>query len=350
MRLRFVGLAMIGLMQAASAGELGLPWLRGAADLGPGTPNAAPALPGEPVVRPHLPPPPPENITFEAGARYWFSTGRLTKELYDDPRRSPALNSRLTYDGLTAGSFEGYGRFDLTYGTFVKGTIGFAGLNNGTLQDEDLPPNTLPYSSTSSPLGSGRLNYGTIDLGQIVVTSGRARGSVILGYGHLTETMNAFGCTQTAANPLICMPAISTGTLAITEETHWDFARLGVMGEYKLLDRLTLSGEAAWLPYVQVSGLDTHWLRLGATLNSLSGPISQSGSGTGVQLESILSYQVTDCFNLGIGARYWYLQTRGSADLEQRIIGLNSPVSQPLNFTTWRYGGFAQGAYRFGPF
>ena len=49
MRLCFVGLAMIGLMQTASAGELSLPWLRGAADLGPGTPNAAPALPGQPV-------------------------------------------------------------------------------------------------------------------------------------------------------------------------------------------------------------------------------------------------------------------------------------------------------------
>jgi hypothetical protein len=348
MRLCFVGLAMIGLMQTASAGELSLPWLRGAADLGPGTPNAAPALKA-PAVR-QAPPPPSENITFEAGARYWFSTGRLTKDLYDDPRHSTLLNSRLTYDGLRAGSFEAYGRFDLSYGTFVKGNIGFAGLGSGTLQDQDPPPNTLPDSSTSSSAGGGRLNYGTIDVGQIVVTNGRARGSLLVGYGHLTETTSAFGCTQNSANPLICFPAIPTGTLAITEETHWDFARLGVMAEYKLLDRLTLSGEAAWLPYVQLGGLDTHWLRLGSSVGSLSGPIPERGNGTGVQLESILSYQVTDCFNLGIGGRFWYLQTHGNTDFEQQIIGFNSPASQPLTFTTWRYGGFVQGAYRFGPF
>jgi hypothetical protein len=112
---------------------------------------------------------------------------------------------------------------------------------------------------------------------------------------------------------------------------------------------LTLSAEAAWLPYLQVRAQDTHWLRLGTTLFALSGPINEGGGGTGVQLEGLLSYRVTDRFTLGLGARYWMLQSRGEADFEQIIVGVNNAVSQPLNFTTVRTGAFAQGSYRFGP-
>ena len=52
----------------------------------------------------------------------------------------------------------------------------------------------------------------------------------------------------------------------------------------------------------------------------------------------------------GSGGRYWYLQTHGGADLENVVVGLPyPPAAQPLNFNTTRYGGFAQGAYKFGP-
>ena len=62
-----------------------------------------------------------------------------------------------------------------------------------------------------------------------------------------------------------------------------------------------------------------------------------------------MSYAVTDKVTVGLGGRYWYLQTRGSADFESVIVGYPQPVPQPLNFSTTRYGGFAQGAYKFGP-
>ncbi len=63
-----------------------------------------------------------------------------------------------------------------------------------------------------------------------------------------------------------------------------------------------------------------------------------------------MSYQVSDKISVGLGGRYWYMQAHGGADLEKVIVGLPyAPATQPLNFSTSRYGAFAQGAYRFGP-
>ena len=358
-----LSLAMIGLAPAGHAGTLDQARLRGSnvsydaptypiitSEPAYPDPAAAPSYPA--AHRPVAVAPPPaqlHNFTFEFGTRYWFSTGKLAKDLFDDPRSSQNLNSRLTYSSLTGGAFEGFARANTSFGSYLKGYAGFSGLNRGTLNDEDFPPGLTPYSNTVSQQQGGKLTYGSIDFGQIVVKSDRVTASVFVGYGYLNESVSAFGCTQIGGNPLICVPAIDSGVRAITEESRWQFMRLGLLGEFKLLDRLKLSAEVAWLPYEQVTSQDIHWLRLGSGFLDISGPIPEGGTGTGVQLETILSYQVTDKFTLGVGARYWYLQTRGSTDFEGVIVGFPSPGPQPLNFTTTRYGGFAQGAYKFGP-
>jgi outer membrane protease len=226
------------------------------------------------------------GFTFELGTRYWYSTGKLAKDLYDDPRSSQILNSRLTYSGLTSGSLEGFGRADTTFGSFIRGFAGFSGLNRGGLNDEDFPPALSPYSNTLSQQQGGKLTYGSIDFGQIIVKNERVRASVFVGYGYLNESVSAFGCNQIAGNPFVCAPAIAPGVLAITENSSWQFARLGVLAEFKVLDRLKLSAEVAWLPYEQITAQDTHWLRLGSGLFDISGPIPENGGGTGVQLVS----------------------------------------------------------------
>jgi hypothetical protein len=369
MRLRFtvlpaISLAMICLGPALQAAEIEQIRLRGssvytvpsypilpAESPGPAAPPPYPAAkaPARPVA-PAGPAAQLHNFTFEFGTRYWFSTGTLAKDLYDDPRSSPNLNSRLTYSGLTSGTFEGFGRADTSFGSYIKGYAGFSGLNRGSLNDEDFPPGIFPYSNTLSQQQGGKLAYGSIDFGQIVVKNDRVRASLFVGYGYLNETVDAFGCNQLAGNPFVCVPTIGSGVLGITEESQWQFARLGILGEYKLLDCLTLSAEVAWLPYEQLSAQDTHWLRLGTGQFDIAGPIPENGGGTGVQIEAILSYQVSDKVTFGLGGRYWHLQTRGSTDFENVIVGLPfAPVAQPLTFTTTRYGGFAQGAYKFGP-
>jgi hypothetical protein len=386
MRLRLVdlpviGLAMIGAVPAAHAGELDQVRLRGSKAYAYDAAPSYPVIASEPSYSPRAaaasypvsyptsypvpyptargptkavaiarPAPQAPSLTFELGARYWFSTGRITKDLFDDPRFSSNLNSRLAYSGLTTGSFEGFGRVNTSFGSYFKGYAGFSGLRRGSLNDEDFPPGLSPYSNTLSQQQGGKLTYGSIDLGQVVVKNERFSASLFVGYGYLNETVNAYGCTQLAGNPFVCAPAaIDSSVLAITEDSRWQFMRLGILGEFKVLDCLKFSAELAWLPYEQLTAQDTHWLRLGTGLFNISGPIPEGGGGTGIQLEAIMSYQVTDKITLGLGGRYWYLQTRGNTDFESVIVGFPFPRPQPLNFSTIRYGGFAQGAYKFAP-
>lgn len=359
--LSVIGLAMMSLVTRGHANDVDRDWLRGSQVDGPSYPTLpppqtyAPPPRSRPVANPMLRDPataPPallSGIIFEAGSRVWYATGKLSKDLFDDPRSSANLNSRLTYRGLTAGSFEAFGRAETPIGAFFKGFAGFGNLRSGTLDDEDFPPALVPYSSTLSEQKDGRLLYMATDLGQRIFTNERASLAVFGGYGFLNESANAFGCGQIAGNQLVCVPAISTDIKAITEDTNWQFARVGVWGELKLLDRLKLSGEFAWLPFLQLGAHDTHWLRLGQTPLAISGPIPEFGGGTGFQTELLLSYQLDERFTFGLGWRYWYLETHGTTDFESVIVGVSDPAAQPLNFNTTRYGGFAQVSYRLGP-
>jgi hypothetical protein len=373
MRLRLVDLPVAScavlsfvLISPAHAGELEQAVLRGstANDMTIGAPSypvnfPAPATNRSPAY-PTADTPPPRQVTkrpinqlsgytFAFGTRVFFSSGRLAKDLFDDPRSSPNMVSRLTYSGLTSSALEGFGRADTPFGGYIKAYAGFSGLKSGTLNDEDFPPGISPYSNTLSQQDSGKLSYGALDVGQTVAQNDRVRASVFVGYGFLNEKVSAFGCSQIASNPDICAPALDPTLLAITEDARWQFIRLGLLAEFRVIDRLNFSAEVAWLPYAQITSTDTHWLRLGSASGDIAGPIPESGDGSGVQIEALLSYAVTDRFTLGVGGRYWYMETHGSTDFESVIVGFTSPVAQPLNFTTFRYGGFGQAQYRFGP-
>jgi len=348
----FIGAAIAGVT-AAGAAELSSAYLRGS--------SAHEAVPAYQIAR-SLPSydaaPPPSaarmapvtampGYSFEVGARYWYSSGKLAKNLFDDPRSSNNLNSRLTYDGLAAHAFEMFGKVNLPSSLFVKGYAGLSGLGKGSLNDEDFPPAILPYSSTLSDQRGGQLNYATIDLGYGFAANPNTTISLFAGYGYVGEKVNAYGCNQIAGNPFVCAPAISANVLAITEDSSWHAARLGLGMEFKPFDRLTLSAEAAWVPFAAIKSFDTHWLRLGSTFGSFSGAIPQSAAGTGLQLEALLAYQVWDCFSVGLGGRYWRFDTRGTGNLEQMVVGIANPMSQPMDFTFERYGAFLQGSYKF---
>lgn len=347
----FLGLSLFGA--TANAGELNSAVLRGsrayesapAYQIAPMSPTGEYAPPPSMAVMAAAPT--VAGYSFEAGARYWYSTGKLAKDLYDDPRFSTDMVSRLTYEGLSAHSFEAFGKISLPSNIFIKGYAGLAGLKKGTLNDEDFPPLTVPYSSTMSEQGGGRLNYATADLGYGFNVNPITSLSLFAGYSYVAEKVHASGCNQVAGNPFICVPAIANDVLAITEDARWHAARLGVGVEVRPIDRLTLSAEVAWLPVVQLSSADTHWLRLGSTFGSFSGPIPETASGTGFQIEALLAYQVWDCFSIGLGGRYWRFDARGNADLEQMIVGVTNPVSQPIEFVSERYGVFLQGSYKF---
>jgi outer membrane protease len=228
------------------------------------------------------------------------------------------------------------------WNVFVKGFIGGGKLTNGSLNDEDwlFPfgpgPNTIAYSNTLSDV-TGTLAYGTVDAGYDLMRGPGYKLGSFVGYNYYTENKSAFGCTQIANGLSDCVPPIPNSILGITENDKWQSLRVGVAGELMVFDRLKLSGDLAYLPYVRFDGTDNHVLR------TIVSP--ESGTGRGVQLEAIISYFVSQQLSLGAGARHWAMWT--SNDAITNFGGAPCPC-QTLPAKTERYGGFLQASYRFG--
>ena len=100
-----------------------------------------------------------------------------------------------------------------------------------------------------------------------------------------------------------------------------------------LTSRLKLTTDAAWLPYTHFSGVDNHWDR----------PLtfSEGGSGNGVQLDALLSYDITDRLSLGVGGRYWSFKT---TDAHYSAGG----PSWGMKANAETYGLLVQGSYKIG--
>jgi hypothetical protein len=283
------------------------------------------------------------QIVSEIGARYWYSAGQTDFDLYDST--GATLVSRLTYDGLDAHAGEIFGKIQDIFGTFMDGLFAkaYAGLGaipGGSLNDEDFPPVVVPYSSTISPLDDGDLAYFNGDVGFLVHKSPAGSApyfelGLFTGYHYWNEQVDAFGCTQIGgAGSGVCVPTIATSVAVISNEATWHSWRVGIVGAVELSNRVSLTGEAAWVPYTSLDNVDNHHLR--PAIN----PLPSDGTGHGVQLEAILDVAVTERFSVGIGGRYWRLgRTDGRAHFEQTPGG---GVAQVVKFESERYGAFVQ--------
>jgi len=266
--------------------------------------------------------------------RYWYGMGSTSKNLYGFTR--DMLVSRLSYTGLQSHSAEAVFRIDHDSGLFWKGYGGFGLVTGGNLQDEDFPPLTSPYSSTNSTLQNQTLGYLSTDVGGAILLGRDFRLDAFVGYHYLHLRLKAFGCTQTASNTSICTPTIPDGVAAIVEDDNWHAVRVGLAADIPVIEKLRLNIEGAYLPYVWLTGTDNHLLR--PDLN----PFSEAGNGWGYQFEATLTYPITDAFSVGVGGRYWHMQTKGNADFTD-----SGGTTQPLDFKVDLYGVYLQGSYRF---
>lgn len=270
----------------------------------------------------------------EIGTRFWYGMGETGKDLYGTD--GTTLYSRLTYKDLIGASGEVYGQIN-ERNYFVKGIAGLGTLLRGTLQDEDFPPGISPYSSTDSALhagGIGDLAYIIVDGGAYIAETPNARLGVFAGYGYLHQAVNAFGCTQTATNTSVCAGGIPDSTKVITQSNHWNALRLGVNGEMEFGKGWRLKGEAAALPFVKFDGTDYHWLRIGT---DFTGGIPEDGTGWGYQLEVTLDYTLANRVTLGVGGRYWHMQSSGNTHFEDHIVG-GGGAPQRVDWKTDYYG------------
>ncbi len=279
---------------------------------------------------------------FKFGGRVWYSSGRFQKDLGYVTGFAPSneLISRLTYDS-TAASGEIFGRIDTPSQMFLKAFIGGGSITSGNMHDEDFaigfaPGVNIPYSNTAST-NKGDLAYATIDAGYSLFHGPNANVGGFLGFNYYRENKSAYGCTQISNSFSDCVPAFPASTLLITEDDKWYSMRVGVNGVVTIYDRLKLTADAAWLPWVAFRGTDVHLQRFDVA-NQTS---PESGGGQGVQFEALLSYAFTNCFNVGAGARYWAMWAPGAST---QLFG---GATQTLPVRTERYGVFAQASYKF---
>ena len=149
---------------------------------------------------------------------------------------------------------------------------------------------------------------------------------------------SAHGCIQIANSFSDCVPAVPTSTLGITEDDKWYSLRVGLNGVVTLADRVKLTADAAYLPYVAFRGTDNHLQRI-----DVSDTVSpETGTGQGVQLEAIVSYAFSNAFSVGAGGRYWAMWAPSAYT---NLFGTPCPC-QGLPVRTERYGAFLQASYR----
>jgi outer membrane protease len=158
-------------------------------------------------------------------------------------------------------------------------------------------------------------------------------------YNYYTENKSAYGCTQISNlfSDCVGVNVTPSSVVSITENDTWKSFRIGVNGEVMIADWLKLGADVAYLPYVKFNGTDDHLQR--------SLIIAEWGTGRGLQLESILSYMITDQFSVGVGGRYWAMWTTKNAIAD--FAGAPPCPCQTQPAKTERYGVFLQAAYKF---
>lgn len=286
------------------------------------------------------PPAPPVGWSAQVGARWFASTGRMQKDLYD-PFDTARLNSRLIYANTTGQAGETFFRFDTDSRVFLKGYAGLGTLSGGSLYDEDYPAGPA-YSNTLSSLSSGRLAYGALDVGYDLFRQGGNSLGAFVGYRALYQAVNGYGCQQVGLSNICNVPGgpvdpAMVGNIGLSETELWQGVAIGLNARMRLTDKLGLEVDAAYLPYAVRSSFDNHWFR--ADIN----PQAESGHGWGTQLEAVLTYALTDRLDVGLGGRYWFFATDGAGT---QFPGVAS--RSPQTFFSERYGAFLQASYRFG--
>lgn len=283
------------------------------------------------------------GLQTEIGGRYVYAWSRYQQDLGKHYVPLPDNASRLTWKDVGTGGVELFGRVDTPWNFMLKGIVGVGRGNTGAIYDEDWglanPAGTevTPYQVTKSDISSS-LDYFTLDGGYDLVRTDTYRIAPFVGYNYFHYKMNALGSSYLNFSPPQPSGDPST-TVFLQEMDEWRSLRLGTAAELMLTPALKLTGDVAYLPYVSYSGVDNHPLRSDAGGVTRS---PQNGVGTGVQVEAILAYDITDQFSIGAGGRYW------SMAVPQGLTNFFSKNEfTKERFSTENAAVFAQGSYKF---
>jgi opacity protein-like surface antigen len=284
-----------------------------------------------------------KNIQVELGSRYVHGWGRYKQDL-GGSSPPPVNNSRLTWTDLQSDGGELFGRIDMPKNVVIKGFVGSGSGNHGHMNDEDwglqqplgnpVAASVFAYQNSLAD-ASSKIRYFTVDAGYDVFRQPDYRLTVFAGYSSFKQYL----VTPKTMSYVMYSPASSVETLGLGQDNIWQALRVGAAADIVLVPRLHLGVEAAYLPYVRYRGQDDH------------GPGAMSpqwGNGDGVQLEAMLSYDLTDRFNVGIGGRYWAYWVPKGLTANYSSGGTGQVGDQ--TFSAEQAAAFVQASYKFSLF
>jgi opacity protein-like surface antigen len=282
-------------------------------------------------------------VQVELGTRYVHGWGRYKQDL-GGASPPPVNNSRLTWVDLQTDGGELFGRIDMPKNVVVKGFVGRGSGHHGHMNDEDwgleqpigstTPASVFAYQNSLAD-ASSNIRYFTVDAGYDWFREPQYKLTVFAGYSYFKQYL----VTSKSMSYVMYAPAASFESLGLGQDNLWRALRIGAAADIVVMPRVHLNVEAAYLPYVRYRGHDDH------------GPGSLSpqwGHGDGVQLEAMLSYDLTDRLNVGIGGRYWaYWIPKGlTANYSNGGAGQVSDQT----FAAEQAAAFVQASYKFGLF
>jgi outer membrane protease len=286
----------------------------------------------------------PSPFVFEAGARYWYSSGSIKfgfangNPLFGNP------TSTLDWSGLHAHSGEAFARLDhIPSGAFVKGVVGLGSIVDGRIEDRDFLTGQLEFSNTTSDVKDGNLRFAIVDLGWVYAPIHNLRFGVFAGYHYWNEKATAYGvlCNPTV---LVLCPAgtvpVGFDTAVLVYEPTWHAVRIGFEGKYIIDNRWSVNGEISAIPYASLQNKDSHLLRqIPADLGPAPNIIADSNYAYGIEAELFVNYALTPNIEISGGVRYWGLTSRDGGVR----FGPSFAIANSLNnFDQQRYGVLLQ--------
>ena len=261
---------------------------------------------------------------FEAGVRYWLSTGESVRS-HNAQEAFPAFGnptSVLTYEALEAHTFELHARKGFGERWFVRGNAGLGWVRGGGFDDEDFFAGQVKFSDSTSVVRGNRIAYGGIDVGRDLWTLGGGATTIglFVGLHQWSERLDAYGAVFTIGGS-----TIEQSVPVISNEVTWRSLRLGVTASARFNPRTRLTVDLAWVPRADVRDEDSHYLRTSPTDLGPTPNIILEGKGHGMQLDLEVRHRIGEHWDLGVGMRHWWLRaTRG----ERFAGGIGLPLTE----------------------
>lgn len=295
-----------------------------------------------------------ESIHVSAGLQSWLSRADAQWQI-SFPAITTSnevvgrIESQLTYNKIdsplviiTGGMGIGpYFSFD---GLFGAGSIG-----NGTSTDTD---RFIPNAGNGTEFSKSTCDiHGDVTLWEINLYynnqryTGKGLGpwGAVFGFTHYQDKL-------TMTNGIQTIPPDGPFTgLNSTYDFYWDAIKLGVLPQFNVTDRFSISGMLAVYPYVNYRG-DAYWnLRTSGPDAFRAEPpnfIHKSTSGYGYEASLGLTYGITKQLELTAGYRYLYLYAKDGTDTTYFADG--SVATANLDWVTvTRQGAYFEAVVKF---